>query len=442
MQDNIKTNLPKVAIVGRPNVGKSCLFNRIAGHRKAIVESIAGTTRDRIYKDIKWQDKNFTLVDTGGLDLSAPEKIKTLVKKQTDIAIYEADILVMLCDVTSGITPLDQEIASILRKANKKTILAVNKVDAQALESGAFEFYSLGLGKPSPISAIHGRGMDELLRSITDEIAFVGVEKQKEAIKIAITGRPNVGKSSFLNCILKQERAIVDEHPGTTRDSIDTYFEKENLAYILIDTAGIRHKRKVKDVVEYFGFARAKESIKRSDVCLILIDTQEGFTSDDLSLISYVQEQGKGMILVVNKWDKAKETTQKDYRDYIRKRAAFLNDIPILFTSSITGENVLKSLWLARNVEKNSRRTIDTKSLNQILRNASEKNPPPVRKQKRPRLGYITQTGVKPPTFLIFCDAPEAIAKGYLNYIENSIRQRYNFEGVPIKINIRRKVEK
>lgn len=442
MQGNIKTKLPKIALVGRPNVGKSRLFNRIAGKRKAIVESVAGTTRDRIYKDIKWKEKYFTLIDTGGLDLSAPEGIKMLAKKQTQIAIDEADILVLVCDLTQGITPLDQEIATLLRKTNKKTVLAVNKVDTASLEPEAFEFYSLGLGQPLAVSAIHGNGVEELLKNITDEIAFVGIEKQKQAIRVAITGRPNVGKSSFLNCILKEERAVVDEHPGTTRDSIDTYFEKANSAYILIDTAGIRHKKKVKEVVEYFGFARAKESIRRSDVCLILIDAQEGLVSDDLSLISYIQQEGRGMILVANKWDMVQDVTESDYKEYLRRRANFLNNIPIIFTSSLTGQNVIKSLGLVCNVEKNSRHTIDTKSLNQILRTISKRTPPPVREGKRPRLGYISQIGVKPPTFIIFSTMPKQIPQGYLNFVENKIRKGFNFEGVPLKIILKKKKER
>jgi GTP-binding protein len=314
-------------------------------------------------------------------------------------------------------------------------------VDNESLVPEAFEFYSIGLGQPLIISAIHGRGVDELLKEITDEMAFVGIEKQKESIRVAITGKPNVGKSSFLNCILKEERAIVDEHPGTTRDSLDTYFEKSNSAYILIDTAGIRHKKKVKEVVEYFGSARAKESIRRSDVCLVLIDAKEGLTGDDLSLLSLIQEEGKGMILVGNKWDLVEDVPKADYKEYLRRRANFLNNVPVIFTSSLSGENVLKSLGLARNVEKNSRRTIDTRSLNQILRLITKKTPPPVRKGKRPRLGYISQIGVKPPTFIIFSTMPGQIPQGYLNFVENNIRQRYNFEGVPLKIILKKKKE-
>lgn len=431
--------LPTVAIIGRPNVGKSSLFNRILGERKAIVEPVSGTTRDRLHATCQWSGKVFRLIDTGGFILAPIQKISKMVVSQVRCAIEEADQLLFVCDVTSGIVPMDQEIASVLRKSNKPTNLAVNKADNNSSAQAAVDFYQLGLGTPFAVSALHGLGIGELLDGITMSLEPQEYVSEKTLIKIAIVGRPNVGKSSFLNCILQEERVIVDESPGTTRDAIDTLFSKDGIDYLLIDTAGIRHKRKLKEPVALYGISRARQSIKRSDLCLVLIDGFEGPTADDLKIFDLVFKQGKGCIVIVNKWDLVKGVEREDYEQALKNRAPFINFAPVFFTSALTGMGVFETVELVQKIAKNCSATIKTPVLNEELNRFQRTRPIPARSAKRPRLYYITQTRNKPPTFLIFARYTKLIRLEYVRYIENRLRERFDLEGTPIRIEFREK---
>ena len=434
-------NLPVVAIIGRPNVGKSMLFNRLLGRRKAIVDKASGITRDRLYVDLTWRGETFRLVDTGGVDLSSRDKISQLVRNQVMIAIKEAGVILFTCDGTNGVTALDEDITSWLRKSAKTIFLVVNKVDNENLLSNTLDFYQLGLNKLYPISAMHGLGIGELLDEIVAHIGGgeVSKEPQTELIKIAIVGRPNVGKSSFLNALLKEERVITDSLPGTTRDSIDTYFKRDNKSYILIDTAGIRHLRKLKSAVDVYSVSRAKEAIRRSDVALVLIDAPEGIRRDDLRILTFVINQDKGFILVVNKWDKVSKMSIEKYKNTIKSRANFIGFAPTIFTSSLKGTNVLETIDLVEEVVENSTRRITTPRLNKVLKDALSYKPPPTHKGKRPKLYYITQSSIKPPGFLIFATNAGFVKKEYVSYIENKLRKNFNLSGTPIQIKFREK---
>lgn len=434
--------LPTVAIVGRPNVGKSSLFNRILGERKAIVEPLSGTTRDRLYATCQWSGKVFRLIDTGGFILAPTQEMLKMIVFQVRCAIEEAEQLLFVCDVTSGIVPMDQEIASVLRKSNKPTILAVNKADNKGLAQAAVDFYQLGLGVPFAVSALHGLGIGELLDEITMGLQPQEYAREKAPIKIAIVGRPNVGKSSLLNCILQEERVIVDESPGTTRDAIDTPFSKDGIDYLLIDTAGIRHKRKLKEAVAFYGISRARQSINRSDLCLVLLDGFQGPTADDLKILDLVHKQGKGCVVIVNKWDLVKGVERKDYEEALKRRAPFINFAPILFTSALTGMGVFEAIEAAPKIAQNRSATIKATILNEELGRFQRARPIPVRSGKRPRLYYITQIGTKPPTFLIFARYPKLIRTEYMRYIENRLRERFALEGTPIRIKFREKMSK
>jgi len=458
-------------------VGKSSLFNRILGKDKAIVDKVSGITRDRLSGDVEWGKVRFRLIDTGGFEYATKQRIAGLVIKQLKKAIEEADLILFICDVLSGPLPLDKEIARLLRKNNKRVLLVINKVDGGKRSEDVYAFYSLGLGEPNPVSALHGRGIGDLLEclergllsGIGDIVCSAPVrptmagrrggsgshpamgaakveelsvkEPGAEKIRVAIVGRPNVGKSSFLNRILNEERVIVDSVPGTTRDSIDTYFSLGDKEFTLIDTAGIRRKRKVKETVGVYGMARAVRSINHCDVGLVLIDGDEGLTIDDLRVLKKVISEYKGCLLAVNKWDKIKEISAGSYEEHLRKKIKFAGYVPILFTSALTGRNVIKALKTAAFIEKNRMRIIPTGKLNKVLKDACEENSPPMCRGKRQKLYYVTQTGVRPPAFLIFTNTSFSIRKNYVSYLENKFRERFNFTGTPIKLEFRKKTQ-
>lgn len=427
--------LPIVCIVGRPNVGKSMLFNRIIGSRKAVVHETSHTTRDRIEAVYEQDEKSFLLVDTGGFMKSAPDRIAYFVKRQIEGAISEAEILLFVCDVKSGVTPQDEEIVPLLRKTNKKVFLVVNKVDNKELEGSIYDFYRLGLGDPYPVSAAHNLGVEKLLSDILKSVGPVKGREEKAVYKIAIAGRPNVGKSLFLNNILKEERAIVDESPGTTRDSIDTVFRKDETVYLLIDTAGIRHKRKVKEAVDVYSIMRSKEAIERSDVVFLLIDGYEGLRNDDVKIFNFITDSGKCCVIVVNKWDLVKGIPMADYKNAIIRRTPPMDYYPIVFASAKTGRNVLSSIDMVKYVMENAKKKIATGELNKFLNKMKSAS---FHGMKRPpRIYYMVQRSAAPPVFLAFVDDLRLATTNCTNFIEGALRKEFFFMGTPIKIEYR-----
>jgi len=447
-------DLPKIAVIGRPNVGKSSLFNRLLRHRKAITESQAGVTRDRLYAQICLGGVDLVLIDTGGITAKPKEGIAQMVYRQSREAITESDAVLFVCDITSGITYQDEHVASILRKSGKKSFLAVNKVDSSKLKNDAFDFYRLGLGKPSAISALHGKGISELSNNIVSYISGIRPDrakkpetympKQKESaeVKIAIVGRPNVGKSSFINCILDQERMIVHETPGTTRDSIDVAIKRDKNSLVIVDTAGMRHKKRLRETVEVFSLARTKESIRRSDAVLIMTDITIDLLREDIAVIDYVIKQGKPCVLAVNKRDLVKDLNGDKYQRKLRERLQSLTWMPIVFTSCKQRRNIIKVIDALCAIVKKSKITISTSALNKLLVGLQNKSPHSASGKIRPKIQYATQVDVSPPTFLFFCTHPALIKSSYLRFIENSIRREFGFFGLPIFFTLKGKERK
>jgi GTP-binding protein len=433
-----KFNFHKIAIVGRPNVGKSALFNRIVKQRKAIVEKFGPTTRDRISAIVKWSDKTIELIDTPGLDFDKKEGLSKLIEKQIMLAVKEADQLIFVCDAIDGIMQMDQEICGMLRKTDKKITLAVNKVDSGNLTQKANDFYGLGFGEPMFISSLHGLGIGDLLDKITGNIVPAplaslryGVSRE-HAVKLAIVGKPNVGKSSFVNSILGEDRALVSEIPGTTRDSIDTYFEKDRQSFIIIDTAGIRSKAKIKDAVTYFSILRTEESIKRSDVTVIIADAPLGITKEEHRIIDIVQKNLKPFILAINKWDLAEKEGVKKivYEKVIRENIRFMYNAPIVFISALKKINLAAAIDLAYELAEKTRKNFSTSDLNAILKSI-EFNPT--------KLYSIRQIKNSPPEFEIIVKSPEAINDSEISHLVNIFRKKLNLEGVPVVIKFRKK---
>ena len=432
---------PLVALVGRPNVGKSTLFNRLVEERKAIVEDVPGTTRDRIYSDTEWNGRVFTLVDTGGLILSETDDIATQVRKQAYIAIEEADVIVLLCDVLDGPTPEDRGIADILRRTDKPVVLAVNKADNPARRLDAVEFYVLGIGEPQIISALHGTGTGDLLDAVLSHFAPEAPHEEPtdEATRIAIVGRTNVGKSSLLNALLRQERNIVSDTPGTTRDAIDTEIAWKGSPIVLIDTAGIRRRGRIAPGVEKYSVLRALKAIGRSDVVLLLIDISEGVTAQDAHIAGYVLEERKSVVVVANKWDLIEKDsyTMLEYTAVIRDALKFLPYVPVLFISALTRQRVDRVLDAALRVHRQRVVRIPTGELNRIVRSAVAGHSPPSKWGKRLRIYYATQPQVSPPTILFFVNDARLVHFSYRRYLENQIREHYPFEGTPLRLSFR-----
>jgi len=438
---------PLVAIVGRPNVGKSMLFNKLTGHRTSIVEDTPGVTRDRIYGDCEWCNRTFSLVDTGGIEPGTENDMLKFMRRQAEIGIELADAIIMVVDVRSGVTAADQDVATMLRKSGKPIALAVNKCDSIGhVNPDVFEFYALGIGDLFETSAVHGHGTGDLLDWVLENIPEDdGEEEESDIIKVAIVGKPNVGKSSLLNRILGEERVIVSNIAGTTRDAIDSYFENETGKYCFIDTAGMRRKSKVDDAIEKYSNMRSINAIERADVCLILIDANEGVTEQDTKIAGLVHEAGKAAIIVVNKWDAVenKETnTMRDMELSVRDGISYMLYAPIVFLSALTGSRVDKLYQVIQDVHAQNTSRITTGALNSVLADATARVQPPTDKGRRLKIYYMTQASTKPPHFVIFCNDARLFHFSYQRYLENQIREVFGLQGTPVRITIRQRGDK
>lgn len=433
-----------VAIVGRPNVGKSTLYNRLTQSRQAIVDDTAGTTRDRQYGKVEWGGREFSLVDTGGLVTNSEDIFESQINRQVKIAMEEADLILFVVDVMNGITDYDESIAKILRKNKKPVILVSNKADNFNLYPQSAEFYSFGLGDPINISAISGAGTGDLLDLILEKMPEAQAEEELEEIpRVAIVGRPNAGKSSILNALVDEERNIVTDISGTTRDSIYTRFNKFNMNFYLVDTAGIRKKAKVNEDIEYYSVIRSIKAIESSDVCILVIDATKGIEAQDLNIFSVIQKNRKGLVVCVNKWDLVTNKEQavvKTFENTIRERFAPFTDIPIIFTSALTKQRILKLLEEAKEVYDNRKKRIPTNKLNEVLLDIISRTPPPAIKGKFVKIKYITQLPkTHVPTFVFFCNLPNWVKEPYRRFLENQIRKHWDFRGTPINILMREK---
>jgi len=430
-----------VAIVGRPNVGKSTLFNRLTESRDAIVDEMSGVTRDRNYGTCNWNGIDFSVIDTGGYVENSADIFEEEINKQVLLAIEESDIILFMVDVTTGIHELDISVADMLRKSNRKVILVVNKVDNNERLLDANEFYSLGLGNYFALSSVNGSGTGDLLDNIVENLPLQVPEEVPELPRIAIVGRPNVGKSSLVNSLLGEERNIVTPLAGTTRDSIYTRYNKFHHDFLFVDTAGLRKKGKVSEDVEFYSVMRAIRTIENSDICLLLIDGMRGIEAQDLNIISLILKNGKGLITLVNKWDLVeKETnTSKLLEKEIRNKTAPFTDYPILFISAINKQRIYKVLELIETVNRNRTRKIPTSDLNEVMLDILKKNPPPALKGKYVKIKYVTQLPTYAPSFAFFCNLPQYVKESYRRYVENRMRERFEFTGVPIKIFFRKK---
>lgn len=435
---------PVIAIVGRPNVGKSTLFNKLAGERVSIVEDTPGVTRDRIYYEIEWNGRAMILIDTGGIEPKSDDPILSQMKNQAELAIASADVIVFMVDVNAGLTAADRDISVMLLKSRKPVILAVNKVDSiGALPMEYYEFYELGFdGDPIPLSSLHGTGSGDLLDRILELCpADEEPEVDDDYIRVAVIGKPNAGKSSIINKILGEDRLIVSDIPGTTRDAVDTKVENEFGKYIFIDTAGIRRQSKVEDRIEKFSVIRAKMAVERADVCVIMIDANEGVTEQDEKIAGIAHEAGKASIIVINKWDtlESEDKNTVEYDKNVYNSLSYMLYAPTLYVSAKTGQRVVKLFEQINYVYNQNCTRISTGMLNDVLNDATARVQPPSDKGRRLKIYYMTQTGTKPPTFVIFCNSAELFHFSYQRYIENQLREVFGFKGTPIKIIIRQK---
>ncbi|HHV74075.1 MAG TPA: ribosome biogenesis GTPase Der [Thermoanaerobacterium sp.] len=436
---------PMVGIVGRPNVGKSTLFNKITGQRISIVEDQPGVTRDRIYYETEWMDKRFILVDTGGLEPDSEDEFFSKIKMQVEAALKTVDLILFVIDGKEGISPVDEDIATMLRKSRKKVLLVLNKVDNfKEMPISYYDSMRLGFGEPIAISASNGLGIGDLLDEVIENIPDHIDEYDEETIKICFIGKPNVGKSSLVNKILGEERAIVSDIPGTTRDALDTYFEKDDRKYVIIDTAGMRKKGKIEDKIERYSVLRALAAIDRSDICILVIDATEGPTEQDTKIAGYAFEQNKAMIIAINKWDLIEKdnSTVNEYTKLIREKFSFMSFAPITFISAKTGQRLNKLFELINSVWGEYNKRISTGTLNNVISEALLINPPPAEKGRVLKVYYMTQFGIKPPSFAVFVNDPEIMHFSYVRFIENTLRDNFGFEGVPLKIEVRKKGEK
>ena len=437
---------PLIAIVGRPNVGKSMLFNKLVGQRLSIVEDTPGVTRDRLYAEAEWLNRKFDLVDTGGIEPGTDSEILAFMRQQAEIAIQNATVIIFLCDVKTGLTASDQEVANMLLRSGKPVVLAVNKMDQVGhTNPDIYEFYNLGLGDPIAVSAVHGHGTGDLLDECFKYFPPEDEEEEDDdVIKVAIIGKPNVGKSSLVNRILGEERVIVSDMAGTTRDAVDSYFENQKGKYLLIDTAGMRKKSKVDDPIEKFSVLRATMAIERADVCLILIDANEGVTEQDTKVAGLAHEAGKACIIVVNKWDSIEkdDKTMDRMRQDVRRDLSYMTYAPIVFISALTGQRVDRLFDLINYVNDQASLRITTGMLNSVLADATARVQPPTDKGRRLKIYYMTQIGIKPPHFVCFCNDAKLFHFSYQRYLENQIRSTFGLEGTPVRLTIRQKSDK
>lgn len=436
---------PIVAIVGRPNVGKSTLFNQIGKKRISIVDDMPGVTRDRIYLDAEWLNHEFTMIDTGGIELDESDHILRSMRQQAQIAIEEADVILFLVDGRTGLTTADEEVARMLRSAKKTVVLGVNKIDSPQLAVNAYEFYQLGLGDPIALSASNAMNLGDLLDAVVAAFPQTKAEeKEEDEICIAVIGRPNVGKSSLVNQLLGEERVIVSDIAGTTRDAIDTHFVKDGNKFMLIDTAGMRRRGKIDEPVERYSVMRSLRAIDRADVVLMLIDASEGITEQDKKIAGYAHESGRGVILVVNKWDIYPDKDDKStlrFTEELREEIGFLQYAPVLYTSALTGQRINRVTELVRYVAEQQSMRIKTSVLNDLIRDAVSVNPPPMHRGRQLKILFMTQVDIKPPKFILFVNDPELMHFSYLRFIENRLREMYGFEGTPIRLIVRARTE-
>ena len=432
---------PVVAIVGRPNVGKSTLFNKIAGKRIAIVEDTPGVTRDRLYTDAEWNGITFTMIDTGGIEPVSTDHILTEMRNQAKIAIDTADVIVLVVDVREGMTATDKDVANMLIRSGKEVIVACNKCDSPGEPPlQLYDFYNLALGEPIPVSGVHGSGVGDLLDEICNHFPEnIEEEEEEDIIKIAVVGKPNAGKSSLINRILGENRVIVSPIAGTTRDSIDTYYEKDGEKFLIIDTAGMRKRGKVEENIERFSVIRSLSAVDRADVVLIMVDATEGVTEQDTKIAGYAHEQGKACIICVNKWDLIEKDTKtmNNFRLEVQEGLSYMLYAPIIFISAKTGQRVDKIFEMAKYVANQSAMRVSTGMLNDLLNDATSRVQPPSDKGKRLKIFYITQASVKPPTFVIFVNDKKLAHFSYIRYLENQLRNTFGFEGTPIRFIIR-----
>lgn len=432
---------PIIAIVGRPNVGKSTLFNRMIGRRLSIVEDTPGVTRDRIYAEVEWRANTAMIVDTGGIEPHTDSPILQQMRRQAELAIQSADAIILVTDLRDGVTATDHEVATMLQKSGKPVVLAVNKSDSLGEAPMEFyEFYNVGLGDPVAVSAVHGHGTGDLLDAVWEHLNFEDDEEiEPDVIRVAVIGKPNVGKSSLINRISGQERVIVSNVAGTTRDAIDTEIENEHGKYIFIDTAGIRRRSKVNESVEHYSVLRAYMAVDRADVCVIMLDATEGFTEQDSKIAGYAHEQGKGCIIAVNKWDAVDKDgdTMKEMRTQLEGDFAFMSYVPFIFFSALTGQRVDRLFTLINYVAQQNAMRITTGMLNDLLAYATARVQPPTDKGRRLKIFYITQSSTKPPTFVCFANSKELFHFSYQRYLENQIREHFGLEGTPIRMIVR-----
>lgn len=437
---------PIVAIVGRPNVGKSTLFNIFANSRISIVEDTPGVTRDRLYADTEWLDNEFMMVDTGGIEIMNTDKIAVSIRQQAQIAIAEADVILFVCDARAGITHEDAEVAKMLRQSKKPIVLAINKADSPKQEMEIFEFYNLGIGEPIPVSAVNHLGLGDLLDAVVEkfpETSAYGEDGNEDEIKVALIGRPNVGKSSIFNTLVGEERSIVSDVAGTTRDAIDTPVIREGQKFLFIDTAGMRRKARIDEPIEKYSIIRSLRAVDRSDVVLMVIDAIDGVTEQDKKIAGYAHEAGKGIVLVVNKWDlyDKDNTSTLRYTENLRRELVFMQYAPVVFVSAMTKQRIHRLPEVIHYVAEQNAMRISTSVLNQVVEDAIAINPPPTEKGQRLKILYATQVKIKPPTFVIFVNEPEIMHFSYQRYLENKLREAFGFEGTPLQMIIRGKNE-
>lgn len=433
-----------VGIVGRPNVGKSTLFNKITGQRISIVEDKPGVTRDRIYYETEWLGRKFILVDTGGLEPDSEDEFFSKIRMQVEAALKTVDLILFVIDAKDGLSPVDEDIANMLRKSHKKVILVLNKVDSfKEMPISYYDSMRLGFGEPIAISASNGLGIGDLLDEVIKNIPEHIDDYDEETIKICFIGKPNVGKSSLVNKILGEERAIVSDIPGTTRDALDTYFEKDNKKYVIIDTAGMRKKGRIEDKIERYSVLRALSAIDRSDICILVIDATEGPTEQDTKIAGYAFEQNKAIIIAVNKWDLIEKdnNTVNEYLKLIKEKFSFMSFASTIFISAKTGQRLNKLFEEINSVWEEYNKRISTGLLNNVISEALLINPPPAEKGRLLKIYYVTQFGIKPPSFAVFVNDPGIMHFSYVRFLENTIRDNFGFQGVPLKIEVRKKSE-